>query len=220
MNYTKAQLIVLNPETYQEEYFLEVMFNPTEFGISQSVIYSNPKLGQPVATSYKLEEFTVTLFFDTYNNEKPLEEKEDVRFEYTEKIAGLMRPTQNGKKTRHQPMCIFSWGSFNLKGKIQKVDQKFTMFLPNGIPVRATVTITILPVATNKEVSELIGRKACRKLWTVKSGERLDLIAHKALKDPALWREIADANQITDPLAFPTEADLGKVIIIPDLANG
>lgn len=216
MNYANAKLIVLKPETYQEDYSIEVMFNPAEYGFSQSVNYVNPQKGQPVATDFQFEPFTVTLFFDTYTNEKPLDEKEDVRVQYTEKIAGLVKPTQDAKKTKHQPICIFSWGSFNLKGKIQKVDQKFTMFLPNGIPVRATVTITILPTATNKEVKELLGKEACRKLWTVKSGDRLDLIAYQALKDPVQWRKIADANQITNPFAFPARDDIGRVIIIPD----
>lgn len=219
MNFTNAKLIILKPETYQEEYTLDVMFNPAEYNYAQSINYTNPENGQPIASDFKFDPFTVTLFFDTYTNEKPLDEKEDVRLKYTEKFAELLKPTQDAQQTRHQPMCIFSWGSFNIKGKIQKVDQKFSMFLPNGIPVRATVTITILPTATNKEVKELLGKEACRKLWTVKSGDRLDLIANQALKDPAQWRKIADANHISNPLAFPTENDIGKVIVIPDLAN-
>jgi hypothetical protein len=217
MNYTNAKLIILKPETYQEESTIDVMFNPAEYGYSRSISYANPQQGQPIPNDFGFEPFTVTLFYDTYTNEKSLDKKEDVRVKYTEKIADLLKPSQAAQSTRHQPMCIFSWGSFNLKGKIQKVDQKFTMFLPNGIPVRATVTITILPTATDKEVKKLLGKEACRKLWTVKGGDRLDLIANQALKDPALWRKIAEANNITNPLAFPAKEDIGRVIVIPDV---
>ena len=54
------------------------------------------------------------------------------------------------------------------------------------------------------------------KLWTVKSGDRLDLIADKALMDVSLWRKIADENNILNPREFPKDDDIGRTLIIPD----
>jgi len=53
-------------------------------------------------------------------------------------------------------------------------------------------------------------------MWQVKSGDRLDLIAFKTLKDSTQWRNIADSNNINNPLAFPTDDDIGKMLVIPD----
>lgn len=54
------------------------------------------------------------------------------------------------------------------------------------------------------------------KVWTIRSGDKLPMIAAKAYGDPGLWRLIADANNIQNPLNFPdTDKDLGRVLLIP-----
>ncbi|MBU4138766.1 MAG: peptidoglycan-binding protein LysM, partial [Euryarchaeota archaeon] len=156
-----------------------------------------------------ISDFPVTLLFDTY------EKQSDVR-EKIEKITSLVMPSVEGKETKQPHICLFSWGKFIYKGIIYKHDQKFTLFLPNGIPVRAELTITFKSVVTTEEDAKFKGKDACRKLWTVKSGDRLDLIADKALKDVSLWRKIADENHIVNPLDFPNDDDIGRILIIPD----
>ena len=73
---------------------------------------------------------------------------------------------------------------------------------------------------TPEEVLEAMGKPECLKVWTVKMGERLDVIAHKVLRDPLLWRAIAELNDIADPLTFPGPGDIGRPIFIPDTATG
>jgi nucleoid-associated protein YgaU len=154
-------------------------------------------------------EFTVPLFFDTY------EKQTDVRVK-TEQIGSLVMPIVKGKDTQRPPNCLFLWGDFSYRGIVSKVDQRFTMFLESGIPVRAELTVTFKKVETLEEEAKLKSRTESRKFWQVKSGERLDLIAHRALKDPAQWRKIAELNNITDPLTFPMEDDIGRMLIIPE----
>jgi nucleoid-associated protein YgaU len=52
-------------------------------------------------------------------------------------------------------------------------------------------------------------------IYQVKAKDRLPVIAAKVYGDPRLWRLIADANGIIDPLRFPTGDDIGKNIRIP-----
>ncbi len=190
---------------------IPVMFNPNEYSVSTTATVSGE--GSEIQfQGVKVQDFTVSLFFDTY------EKQSDVRDE-TEKITSLLIPTVEGKETKQPPICLFSWGGFAYKGIIYKIVQRFTMFLPAGIPVRAKLTVTFKSVITKEEDVKLRGRQACRKLWTVKSGDRLDLIAYRALKDPGQWRKIAETNSITNPLAFPTGNDIGKILIIPDLGT-
>jgi nucleoid-associated protein YgaU len=49
----------------------------------------------------------------------------------------------------------------------------------------------------------------------IKAGDRLPIIAAEVYGDPRLWRLIADANDIEDPLRFPTPEDVGRVIVVP-----
>lgn len=203
--YEKATIMVLTKQTYT----IEAMFNPEEYSLTQEAKYCNEDNGQPIFLRQQVQPFTVTLFFDTYDF------KRDVR-DYTDQIAQLTHPTEPGKDGMQTPKCIFKWGTLSYEGRVQKVEQKFTMFLQDGTPVRANVTITLTPAFIRKQVEQMLGIEACRKLWTVKSGDRLDLIAHQALKDASQWRQIASANQIVDPKSFPTRQDIGRVLVIPD----
>jgi nucleoid-associated protein YgaU len=49
----------------------------------------------------------------------------------------------------------------------------------------------------------------------IKAGDRLPVIAAEVYGDPRLWRVIAEANDIDDPLRFPTNEDVGRVILVP-----
>jgi nucleoid-associated protein YgaU len=49
----------------------------------------------------------------------------------------------------------------------------------------------------------------------IKAGDRLPVIAAEVYGDPRLWRIIAEANDIDDPLRFPTAEDVGRVILVP-----
>ena len=53
------------------------------------------------------------------------------------------------------------------------------------------------------------------KVRSIKAGDRLPLIAAEVYGDPRLWRLIAEANEIDDPLRFPTPQDVGRVILVP-----
>lgn len=198
---------------------IEVMFNPTELLNSVSAMWEGEK-GIMQFRGTKFANLTLNLFFDSY------EEGVDVREDHktregrsvigTNKLSELAVPSEGGKVGKKPPVCLFSWGKFFFKGVIEKVDQKFIMFLPNGLPVRARVTVVMKNVQGLKDVLKLNGIEACRKVRVVKEGDRLDLIAAEELKDATKWHIIASVNKIADPLNFPTREDMGKFLIIPD----
>lgn len=165
---------------------------------------------KPFFKNTEKSSFSVTLFYDTY------EDGSDVTDE-TSKIKALLMPTVAQKSGKHPPICVFRWNKFEYRGIITSLDQKFTMFLSNGQPVRAELMLTFHPIYTADEEKKMSGREACRQLWTVKSGDRLDLIANKIYKDPAAWPVIAEYNNIENPLTFPTKEHLGMELVLPDL---
>ncbi len=189
---------------------IKVMYNPTDYTFSEQAKIKKTKSGKLKFKKMERSPLTVTLFFDTY------EKNTDVRDE-TFKIANLVKPAVPGKEKSRPNICLFAWGGFAYKGVITKVDQKFTLFNKEGVPVRADVTVTFTSFESQKELKKQLGIEACRKLWTVKPGDRLDLIAHEALLDANQWRKIAEINNILDPMTFPQEIDIGSTIVIPDL---
>jgi nucleoid-associated protein YgaU len=190
---------------------IKVMYNPTDYTFSEGASLKKTKAGQLQFQKMERGTLTVKLLFDTY------EKRTDVRDE-TYKIANLLRPSVGGQEKNRPNICLFAWGGFTYKGVITKVDQKFILFLDSGIPVRAELTVTFTSFESQEDLKKQLGLDACRKLWTVKTGDRLDLIAHAALLDARQWRKIAELNDIIDPLAFPQAEDIGKNIIIPDIS--
>lgn len=207
----KAKIHILDDKgKKKEDKTIDVMFNPTEYSNAINVNWKGGDGEIPEFLGSNFGKLVITLFFDTY------EKGADVREAGIKRIVELGVPSVEGEEWKKPPVCLFSWGKFNFKGVIEKVDPNFIMFLSDGTPVRAKVTITMKPVLSAQDMLKLQGVEACRKVRTVIEGERLDIIAAEELKDPSLWRKIAEANNIADPLNFPRPEDIGRVIIIPD----
>lgn len=113
------------------------------------------------------------------------------------------------------PICLFIWGTFLFPCIIETVSKRFTMFLPDGTPVRATLTVTLKEYKEHEvQVKEISRQSADRtKTWQVKQGDSLWLIAAKEYGDPDLWRPIAEANDIDNPRILRS----GVELIIPPL---
>lgn len=199
------------------------MFNPTEYSNSINAKWNGETSNiEFINTNYS--DLKITLFFDSYEEQGDVREDRKKRGDSTgrtvvgtKRILELAIPTVYGKNRKQPPVCMFSWGKFNFKGVVKSVTQKFTMFLSTGIPVRASVTVVLKKVLSLKDALELNGVGACRKARAVKDGDRLDIIAAEELKDPAKWYLIANINNIDNPLNFPTSADMGRILIIPDV---
>jgi len=223
-NPDKAKIYVFNRNGEKlNDKTIEVMFNPSEYTNTINVKWKGKEGKIPQFDGSNFGSLTIPLLFSTYEYGKDVREDNEVEtggakrtIHGTKRIAELSLPTDSGKQSKDPPTILFSWGKFNFKGKIEKVDQKFTIFLPDGTPARATVTITIKPVDNVKEILKMQGVEACRKVRIVKEGDRLDIIAADELKDPHSWKKIAEANDIVDPLKFPGPEDIGRVLIIPD----
>ncbi|MBM7568286.1 LysM peptidoglycan-binding domain-containing protein [Paenibacillus sacheonensis] len=189
---------------------VDVLFNPSEYELDSSNQYSwktIPGLSQPIPHFVSGEATTLTmdLFFDSY------EAQTDVR-KHTMKIVGLL---DVDKDLHAPPLCKFVWGSLQFKGVVEKVAQKYTMFLDSGIPVRATLAVTFREVQSVKEQYKNIPRQSAdrTKQRTIKQGDQLWQIAAEEYEDPGLWREIARANGIVNL----KQLEPGSVIKIPRL---
>ena len=205
----KAHIIVLNSQGKKKE-VIPVCFNPADYSLDKSNQYQDtsiPGLASPVTqfVSGNAQTLTLELFFDTYEKQK------DVRG-YTKKIDGLMKIDPD---LHAPPICKFVWGGFEFKAVVDKVTKKFTMFLSDGIPVRATLNITFKEYKTVEEQLKEIKRQSSdrTKSLTVCEGDSLWSIAALEYGDQGEWRHIAIANKIINPrILLP-----GTELVIPPL---
>jgi hypothetical protein len=184
---------------------IKVLFNPTSYSIAKSVAYSEqPKteLNAPLLVfgGGGSRTLTLNLFFDVT---EPVNGRKvrDVR-ELTNKFVALTR-IERGKN--RPPVCDITWGSnppvnsdFPFAGVVTSLNQDFTLFESNGKPLRADLRV---------DFKEFLGwgesqRETDPEFTTrvVKRGDTLSSIAAETLGDPTLWRFIADANNLDDPL--------------------
>lgn len=173
---------------------ISVLFNPSEYSVEAANNYSWQKiLGQSVPVgmfmSGEIETMSVDLFFDTY------EAGVDVRI-FTNQVLELMAVE---KQLNTPPICKFVWDSFQFTGVVEKVSQRFTMFLEQGTPVRATLGVTFKGTSVKKSSGDIASATEKVTQQTVNQGDQLYLIAYRTYKDPGKWRKIAIANQIDNP---------------------
>jgi nucleoid-associated protein YgaU len=197
---------------------IEVQFNPTEYTLEKSAqiaeiaIYG---IDSPILQFIRgqNEKLTLELFFDT-TNEGMGEQARDVR-DLTKSIYQLVKI----QPKKHAPPRIrFTWGQgLSFKAIVESVQQKFTLFNPNGIPLRATVSVTFREYKTLEEQLKELNLQSAdhTKSYVVTRQETLHQIAAKVYDDPSRWREIADANE--DLVTNPRRPVPGTVLEIPPL---
>jgi Contractile injection system tube protein/LysM domain len=189
---------------------IEVLFNPGEYSIEKSNQYQStslPGVATPITqfVSGNASTLTLDLFFDSY------EKGEDVR-NYTNKFTDLLKIDS---QLHAPPICEFHWGMLVFKATIEKISQKFTLFLDSGIPVRATLNTSFKEYKTITEQPQEEARQSAdrTKQRILQEGDNLLLLANREYGDPSFWREIARANQIDNPRLV----EIGRELIVPSL---
>ncbi len=198
---------------------IEVAFNPSEYNLSSSIQYSEkniPGLDGPIGQYIAGNSTTlnVTFMFDTYRPptlDNLTEGGTDVTKE-TKRIADLVRIDGDLHRV---PQVTFSWGSIHFTGIIIDVKESYTMFLSDGMPVRAKVDVTFKSIfdITSDRLKSPFQSPDRSKVRTVIQGDSLWAIAAREYQDPEKWKIIARENSILNPL----ELYPGQVLRLPPL---
>ena len=115
-------------------------------------------------------------------------------------------------------MLLFSWGGTSFPGGardgfrcvVTSVRQQFTLFAPDGMPLRAKLTVELKeykPLTDAPARAGLHVRRPHQGDRGARAATRIDAIAYREYGDPRQWRRIADENGIDDPLAVPAGRD-------------
>jgi nucleoid-associated protein YgaU len=205
-------------------YGVECLFNPKEYTYSkQNSWEQKPVTGanvpQVTFSGGQPATLQMDLFFDTYA-QSINGQAQDVREAYTDKIWQLMMvddklKDQKNKKGR-PPTVRFQWGSsWSFNAVITSIQQKFTLFLSDGTPVRATLTVSFQQVQDDSQLpsqNPTSGGIGGERFWTVVEGDTLGWIAYKEYGDATRWRTIADANSLDDV----RDLRPGTTLVIPN----
>jgi hypothetical protein len=135
--------------------------------------------------------------------------------EVTKEIYDL-RKTVGFNGDIHRPNKLFIiWGYFIFKGVITDLDIQYTLFRPNGTPLRAKVKLSF------KEDTDTVERQLDLNLKSadlthhrlVKEGDRLDNLTNSIYNSPRYVTEVAKANNLTTFRKIP----VGKEFVFPPI---
>ena len=113
-------------------------------------------------------------------------------------VAGIAAAA-SGNQRRNGFRCI-----------VESVKQKFTLFSPDGIPLRATLTVVLREYKTLDEQLKHLNLTSPDRThsYVTQNGDTLARIAAQYYRGPGEWRSIADANGIEDPRRLAPGATL------------
>jgi len=203
--------------------FVECMFNPTEYRLTQTLtVNANQSTtkdgGSPQFGGTNAMTLTMQLFFDDFGS--PMGD-------VTPKINTLLSWTKPTKSSKEQqpplprpPLVGFEWGTNSqlrgFWGYLTNITVNYLIFSMTGTPLQAKVDVTIQgqqeQFGAQNPTSHSINSRRTRSLV---DGDTLQSVATKELGKPTAWRAIAELNGIDDPQRVPP----GTVLLIPTLAD-
>jgi nucleoid-associated protein YgaU len=202
------------PNTFARE--IVALFNPNQITVQKEVQWDTvPTAGRDVPegqfTHGQPAILSMDLFFDTFEDGISVLSRTDEVFHLTtvEQHGDIHRP----------PICQLSWGlGVFFQGVLTSLTQRFTLFLSTGVPVRATLSCTFRQWRSGRDEESLQKRESVDvvKQRIVKQGDTLSSIANEEYRDPALWRPIADANELSNPRLLTA----GTSLVIPTIRPG
>jgi nucleoid-associated protein YgaU len=218
-----------------EESAVAAQLNPTELTLSKAAQIAEipiPGLDAPILQFVRGQNETLRLelFFDT--TEDGMGEGATPVTEETDRFYELIKID---RQAHAPPILWVAWGEDHFPGShltgdrasqsrsgfqcvVQNVQQRFTLFSPEGVPLRATLTLELREYRTLDQQIEAIFHQSADHTRTrvVQRGDTLSGIAGELYGDPARWRAIAEHNGIVDPLAV----EAGTALEIPPLPGG
>jgi len=203
-------------------------FNPKEYTLSRTNkwnIQPVPGGALPTAqfTGSDSHKLSIDLLFDDSDAHGG-----DVRT-ICGRLLGMMEVDQQfasgDKNNARPPMVEFGWGGvLTFNAVCEQLSVQYTLFKPNGVPVRALVKLQLTQVESadgagaggsvkrqNPTTTGIAGLGS----HVVRDGDSLPSVAFRAYGDATRWRLIAEANDIDDPLRLRR----GVVLSIPRLVE-
>lgn len=227
----KARVKVFRQDGSSEQ--LDVQYNPESLSFDKPAHHADitiPGLDSPLKQFVRggTETASIELFFDT--TERGTGARATSVTTLTDAFYGLVKIDP---QTHAAPVCSFLWGEkfpgdhlperygnqrrTEFSCVVESVKQDFTLFSPEGTPLRAVLTLKLEEyVPLQQQIAQLNLQSADHtRSHVLASGESLALVSWQYLHDPRSWRHVAAANEIDDP----RRTTPGRTLTIPPVTT-
>ncbi len=136
----RAQFAIIGQNGQRDGEPISVHFNPVSLQHTITNTLSQERGNARQYVSKSTGKLTMDLIFDT------TDEGSDVR-SITDRVAQFMNPTVQVSSRRPErkapPRIEFSWGTYKFEGIVESYKETIDFFAPNGVPLRASVNLTL-----------------------------------------------------------------------------
>lgn len=212
MSFARAHLLLENGDR------IAFWFNPTTLRTERRASYNRRGGAAREAPTLeylgtKSEALSLELLLHAYGEQSSEALKAKI-----EDVEKLVEPTiaVRGAAARSRPQRVWLvWGSYMSAVSVcTSVSATVELFDSDGSPLRATVAIVLTQAAPEpggKGQNPTTRATQRRRSHLVHAGDTLAGIAYAHYRDPTRWRQIAEANEIEDPLRL----NAGTHITVP-----
>ena len=181
----------------------EVMLNPASYKQNLSISYNQEKtLGQyesdqnfSAVNSQKLD-FSIILD-GTGVVATPKPDKPDVKSQ----IDQLCDVVYNYQSNKHEPNHLkVLWGSLIFYGRLESMAIDYTLFKPDGAPLRAEISLSFTSFTTGKEEALKANKNSPDMTHIVrfKAGDTIPHLCYQIYGEGAYYQQVARVNNITN----------------------
>ena len=181
----------------------EVMLNPASYKQNLSISYNRDKtLGQNESdqnfSAINPQKLDFSVIIDgTGVVESPKPGKPDVKTQ----IDHLNEIVYNYQGDKHEPNHVrVLWGSLIFFGRLESMSLDYTLFTPDGAPLRAEISLSFVSFLTGKEEALKANKKSpdMTHVVTFKSGDSIPQLCYRIYGDGAYYKQVARINNITN----------------------
>jgi hypothetical protein len=219
----KLRIKPLSPSALPE---VSVLFNPNAYAIVKPVTWSVPAASSGSGQTDRSVNAPTLVFGGGGSRQLTLE----LLFDVTEPISdvpvadvrtltnAIVALTRIESKQGRPPVCEVSWGTapvnsdFPFTGVVTNLTQRFTLFRNTGEPVRANLTVVMSEFLDPEQDQRQTDPELTTRV--VRRGDTVQSLAADVYGDPALWRVIAEANNLDDP----RRPIIGRTLSLPKLS--
>lgn len=118
----------------------------------------------------------------------------------------------------HSPYYLkLVWGTFEFKCRLTSMNLDYTLFKPNGTPLRATANVQFEEFLSAEGVERKENNQSpdVTHVRTIRAGDLLPLLCHEIYGDSRLYLKVARHNGLND---F-RNLSIGTQIVFPSLAD-
>lgn len=177
---------------------MTVQIVPKEYSGRKGISYAEgEEAGQnvksPVFSGQKNEVLALEVVFDCTGAVEGTRETDTVE----KKLKMLDSIVYQYNGDAHEPSYVqVAWGTFVFRGRLKELEVTYTLFTPEGVPLRAMVKMSFVEFVSAEKAEKLANNHSpdMSHLVTLKAGDSVARLCQKIYGDSCLADEVAGVN--------------------------